>query len=149
MSDVLSEILAFLSTHHVAHLATSGDGGPHGTPLFFALLDGGPELTWVSDPEKLHSRHLPGPSALSVAPSRPSIAHIQGLQCRGVADCPTDQLSLRRAFLLRHPDAAPMVLGSHRFYRFRPHWMRWVDRSPTQDRGGEWSLAAPVASSGS
>ncbi|MFO0004189.1 MAG: pyridoxamine 5'-phosphate oxidase family protein, partial [bacterium] len=75
MAD-LADLLAFLDAHHVAHLATSGEGGPHAAPVFFARVGVG--ITWISAPHVLHSRHLAdGPAiAASVSPSAPSLGLI-------------------------------------------------------------------------
>jgi hypothetical protein len=83
----LAPLLALLDAHHVAHLATAGDGGPHAAPVFFARVDDGAAITWISAPHVLHSRHLAasGAAAASVGPSAPPLGLIEGAQLRGYA----------------------------------------------------------------
>lgn len=132
----LPALIALLDAHHVAHLATAGEGGPHSAPVFFARFGAlasarGAALTWISAPHVLHSRHLAAdPSAaVSISPSAPSLGLIEGAQLRGVASAPPElQDALRTAWLARFPLARPMVAASpdHRFYLLRPTWARLV-----------------------
>lgn len=143
MAD-LADLLAFLDAHHVAHLATSGEGGPHAAPVFFARVGVG--ITWISAPHVLHSRHLAdGPAiAASVSPSAPSLGLIEGVQLRGSATAPLDQHPLRDAWLARFPLARPMVTAApdHRFYLLVPTWARLVRTVAGSSRNREWDAAA-------
>lgn len=85
-SDALrSEILAFLASHNVIHLATMADGVPHVASLFFA--NDGFTLYWVSDPGTRHSCQLASVPqvAATVAPEVSSYKDIKGLQIVGRA----------------------------------------------------------------
>jgi uncharacterized protein YhbP (UPF0306 family) len=129
--DDLRALLAFLDAHHVAHLATAGEGGPHVAPLFFARVGATAQITWISAPHVLHSRHLAASplAAASVSPSAPSLGLIEGAQLRGRASAPdARQAELRAAWLGRFPLAAPMVATAtdHRFYVLEPAWARLV-----------------------
>ncbi|MFT7521318.1 MAG: hypothetical protein ACI9MC_003469, partial [Kiritimatiellia bacterium] len=74
----------YLRSHNVATLCTTGEAGPHATPLFYAVLPAA-RLLWVSDPATLHGRHcaLDKPVALAVAPSRLQVRDVEGVQLRG------------------------------------------------------------------
>lgn len=143
MAD-LSELLAFLDAHHVAHLATAGEGGPHAAPVFFARVGAG--ITWISAPHVLHSRHLAEAPAMaaSVSPSAPSLGRIEGAQLRGTATAPAEQAPLRDAWLARFPLARPMVTAApdHRFYLLVPTWARLVRTVAGVSRNREWDAAA-------
>lgn len=135
-------LAALLTAHHVLHLATVGEGGPHAAPVFFALHD--EALVWISATTVLHSRHIGAGAAVaaSLGPSTPSLGLIEGLQLRGLADCP-EQGPLRGAWLARFPLAAPMVATAvdHRFYRLRLTWARLVRTVAGVSRNQEWSFA--------
>lgn len=141
MSDP-ADLVAFLDAHHVAHLATAGADGPHTAPVFYARVGVG--LVWISAPHVLHSEHLaadPRASA-SVAPSAPSLGHVEGAQLRGVAEAPEDQTELRDAWLARFPLARPMLIAApdHRFYVLRPTWARLVRTVAGVSRNREWTF---------
>ena len=135
---------ALLDAHHVAHLATSGDGGPHSAPVFFARLPGTASLTWLSAPHPLHSAHLAADprAAVSVGPSAPSMGLIEGVQLRGAAVIPEDEQAARDAWLARFPMARPMVLAArdHHFYVFTPTWARLVRTVAGVSMNQEWTI---------
>lgn len=124
-----ARLRALLDEHVVLHLATAGDGGPHAAPVFFARVGDSLDLTWLSAPHVLHSRHLAADPACaaSVGPSAPSLALIEGVQLRGRAAI-GDRALLRAAWLTRFPLAAPMVAAApdHAFWVLRPTWVRLV-----------------------
>jgi uncharacterized protein YhbP (UPF0306 family) len=141
----LAPLLALLDAHHVAHLATAGDGGPHAAPVFFARLDDGAAITWISAPHVLHSRHLAanGAAAASVGPSAPPLGLIEGAQLRGYAHAPdAEQDTLRAAWLARFPAASRMVTSApdHRFYVLRPTWARLVRTVAGASQNREWDF---------
>ncbi len=146
MSEVvaLDALIEILDAHHVAHLATSGDGGPHAAPVFFARLPGEAAIVWLSAPHVLHSRHLAAAPACSasVSPSAPSLGLIEGAQLRGHASAPPDQAPLRAAWLARFPLARPMVMANpeHHFYVLKPTWARLVRTVAGVSRNREWTL---------
>lgn len=143
------DLQRFLAKHHVVHLASSGTGGAHSAPVFYALVDGGPSLVWISDPKVLHSVQISEVSqmALSIAPSGPPLTSVVGVQMRGVATSSDDeQPHLKTVYLKRFPAARAMVLAKpgHRFYRFDPSWARLVKQRLGIDRGGELDLDLPA-----
>lgn len=143
----LPAVLALLDAHHVAHLATAGDGGPHSAPLFFARVGEGAAITWISAPHVLHSRHLARDpaAAASIGPSAPPLGRIEGVQLRGRATAPPDlQAALRDAYLARFPAARPMVerAADHHFWLFEPTWGRLVRTVAGVSENAEGSIAA-------
>lgn len=130
----MTGLLAFLRAHHVAHLATAGEGGPHAAPVFYAILEDPLRLAWTSSPRVLHSRHLAAAPelALSIAPSAPGLRGIAGVQMRGTA---VEDAAGREAWLARFPDAEPYLraVADARFYLFTPSWIRLVE-GPTRRR---------------
>lgn len=144
MAD-LAALLALLDAHHVAHLATSGDGGPHSAPVFYARVGSAPAITWISAPHVLHSCHIAGDPAVaaSVGPSTPSLGLIEGVQLRGHASAPAElQTELRAAWLARFPLARPMVASSpgHLFYLLKPNWARLIRTVAGVSLNEEWEL---------
>ena len=146
-SDAPKKLISFLKDHKVAHLATSGDGGPHSAPVFYALIDGGPALAWLSATDVLHSLHIDGDTdiSVSIAPSNPKVTRITGVQMRGSAHKleGKDGEKVRNTYLKRHPGAATMVIAhpDHRFYLFTPTWARLIDRPLGIDRNEEWTFS--------
>lgn len=147
----LEAATALLDAHHVAHLATAGEGGPHSAPVFFARLPGTHQLVWLSAPHPLHSAHLGADAraAVSVGPSAPTLALIEGVQLRGTAAIPDDEGPARAAWLARFPSAGPMVAAArdHRFYVFTPTWVRLVRTVAGVSQNQEWSFAPGAAGS--
>lgn len=144
MAD-LAALLAVLDAHHVAHLATSGDGGPHSTPVFFARVGQGSAITWISAPHVLHSSHIAADPAVaaSIGPSAPSLGLIEGAQLRGHASAPAElQIELRAAWLARFPLARPMVASSpgHAFYVLEPTWARLIRTVAGVSLNQEWEI---------
>ena len=139
-----SALQAFLDAHHVAHLATAGEGGAHSAPVFYARVDGC-AIVWISAPHVLHSRHLEADAAMgaSIGPSAPPLGRIEGVQLRGRASSPdADQHRLRAAWLARFPDARPMVDAAvgHRFYVLRPTWARLLGTEAGRPHNREWVI---------
>lgn len=141
----LDGILGYLQQHRVLHLATSGAEGPHSAPLFYALVGARLELTWISDPDTLHTRQLEASPLVSasVSASAPSPISVEGVQLRGQADTPdADQERLCDAYLARFPTTRALLAASrrHRFYRLRPRWVRWIRWTAGVKRSCEGSL---------
>ena len=141
----MTALLALLDAHHVAHLATTGEGGPHAAPIFFARVGDRAAITWISAPHVLHSRHLAADPAMAatIGPSAPALGLVEGVQLRGRAVAPADrQASLRAAWLTRFPLARPMVAVSpdHLFYVLEPTWVRLVRMVAGLSRNQEWTL---------
>jgi uncharacterized protein YhbP (UPF0306 family) len=144
----LDGVVGFLEQHRVIHLATSGPEGSHSAPLFYALVEPGLELTWISDPETRHSRQLAGLAEVgaSVSGSAPSPISVEGVQFRGTVDSrEEDQARLCAAYLQRFPAARALLAASarHRFYRLRPHWVRWIRWSAGIKRNLEGAVPIP------
>ena len=101
---------------------------------------------WFSDTQTLHSRHVAecGPVSVTVAPSSPSMMHIEVVQMRGQASSADDlQSDLAAVYFRRFPMARAMSLASqsHRFYLLEPTWARLVRLVAGVSRNQEWSVA--------
>lgn len=133
----------FLDAHRVAHLATTGTSGPHGTPVFYARVASSADLVWLSTTRVLHSRHIEdnGQIAVSIAPSAPDLHHIEGVQLHGWATLDEErQAELHMTYLARYPAAAigPVLRPSHRVYLFEPVSARFVRLFAGTSRTVEW-----------
>jgi uncharacterized protein YhbP (UPF0306 family) len=137
-------ICAILDAHVVAHLATAGDGGPHSAPVFFARVGDSLGVVWNSALAVLHSCHLAqgADMALSVAPSSPSMLHIEGVQMRGRGERASNQEEAAAVYCARFPAARAMlaVMPGHAFYRFEPVWVRHVRLVAGIPQTQEWKL---------
>jgi uncharacterized protein YhbP (UPF0306 family) len=105
-------------------LASSSRRGPWCAPLFFAPIDGGARLVFVTDPRSRHSRELAADprAAAAVWFETTDATQVRGVQLAGrvVALAGRDERRARTAFLRRHPSAAPFLAArSHeRFFAF-------------------------------
>lgn len=142
----MKPLLDLLDVHHVLHLATTGEGGPHVAALFYVRMEGegldAASLAWISTREVLHSRHLLADprAAVSVSPSAPAVGAVEGVQLRGEARIADDQSQVRGRYLARFPEAAPWVEAAtdHVFWVFRPDWARHVGTSGGRPTRAEW-----------
>jgi len=102
-------------------LASVSRAGAWCAPLFFASLDGGRHLVFVSDPASRHSRELGRDrrAAAAVWLANGRAEEIRGVQMTGQVRelAGRDSRRARAAFLRRHPQAAP-VLAARRHERF-------------------------------
>lgn len=142
MNDELTgRIAAFLDTHHVVSLATTGPNGPHAANVFYARDD--LALVWVSDPKSRHSMELgtDGRVAATVAPDYVDFDDIRGVQISGYAHVISSAadgakaralLEARYPFLKRLsiiPAALRKAYARVEFYRLEPKRMVLIDNS--------------------
>jgi uncharacterized protein YhbP (UPF0306 family) len=118
-----------LADHWVLTLATAGPGDVDAelscAPLFYAFIAGGgaahpwpPLLVFASHPDSEHGRRVgagPTPVAAAIAAEARDPRTIRGVQLRGWALplrrlLPEHRGRLRRAYLRRHPVAAPLLM---------------------------------------
>jgi len=137
-AETAARIAAFLDTHHVMSLATSGPEGPHAANLFYAR--DGFALFWVSDPQSRHSAELEADPhvAATVAPDYRDFAEICGVQISGeahrlrsAARCGRARalLEARYPFLHRMPNRSDVkqAYASAEFYRLVPRTLVLID----------------------
>jgi uncharacterized protein YhbP (UPF0306 family) len=105
-------------------LASSSRRGPWCAPLFFAPIDGGARLVFVTDPRSRHGRELAADprAAAAVWFETTDATQVRGVQLVGrvVALAGRDERRARTAFLRRHPRAAPFLAARphERFFAF-------------------------------
>jgi hypothetical protein len=113
-----------LDERSVLCLATSSRAGPWCAPLFFAPLDGGRALVFVSDPGSRHCRELAADARAAAAVYLETAAaqEIRGVQLVGrvQALAGAAERRARAAFLRRHPRAAALLAARprERFFSF-------------------------------
>ena len=92
--------------------------------LFFAPIDGGARLVFVTDPRSRHCRELAADprAAAAVWFETTDATQVRGVQLAGrvVALAGRDERRARTAFLRRHPRAAPFLAARphERFFAF-------------------------------
>ncbi len=113
-----------LGERTVLCLASSSRRGPWCAPLFFAPIDGGARLVFVTDPRSRHCRELAADprAAAAVWFETTDATQVRGVQLAGrvVALAGRDERRARTAFLRRHPRAAPFLAArpNERFFAF-------------------------------
>jgi hypothetical protein len=142
MRAALDAIAAFVREHHVLTLATSRDGSPYATPLFYAYDDVRNCFVFASAEETEHTAQMKAnPSvAAGIALETDTVGKIQGVQCRGrvvVADAAD-----ARCYYARFPYARAMLPT---LWRLEPSWMKLTDNRLGFGRKLLWDAAAPVA----
>src|SRR5262245_42373490 len=105
-------------------LASVSRRGPWCAPLFFAPIDGGARLVFVTDPASRHGRELAADprAAAAVYLETPDAAQVRGVQLTGrvVALAGRDEARARAAFLRRHPRVRALLVARphERFFAF-------------------------------
>ena len=141
MNDTeLSEVIAaYLDSHTVLNLATSGPNGAHAASVFYARRHF--DLFWFSENSTRHSRDLAMGvgCAGTIADNVDDYKLIQGLQLQGVGEelvetserqTGLDALNAKYDFMKEFasgPGAERMEKTS--LYRFRPLSITWIDNA--------------------
>ena len=138
-TELAEAISAYLDSHSVLNLATSGPKGTHAASVFYARREF--ELFWFSDKDTRHSRDLAMGvgCAATITDNVDDYTLIQGLQLQGVGEelvdaaerqTGLDALNAKYAFMKEFasgPGAERMAKTS--LYRFRPLSIRWIDNT--------------------
>lgn len=151
--DLADRIGAFLATHHVMSLATTGPEGAHAANLLYAYNY--LSLIWVSEPDTRHSCHIETDPRVTatVSPNYTNFTEIIGLQIAGEAhrvgerarDAHLAQLETRYPFLRRlaeGPAAMQAAYARIAVYRLQPSRIVFIDNTrgfghkETLDLGG-------------
>jgi len=139
--DLLVTVRQFLDVTRTASLATADEHGrPHAANVQFAREEEQSlTLVWVSSPNALHSIHIAGRPevALTIYAHDDSAANIHGVQLYGIAAAVPEHDGLTTCwepYTRKYPFVTTMAQvremieeGRQVFYRFTPHWLRWID----------------------
>ncbi|MHC3995196.1 pyridoxamine 5'-phosphate oxidase family protein [Thiomicrolovo sp. ZZH C-3] len=140
MRSALDAIAEFVREHHVLTLATSRDGIPYATPLFYAYDDARNCLVFASSQETEHTAQMKAnPSvAAGIALETDAVGKIRGLQCRGrVVD---GDAADARCYYARFPYAKVM---RPTLWRLEPSWMKLTDNRLGFGKKLLWEAALP------
>jgi uncharacterized protein YhbP (UPF0306 family) len=127
-------------------LATSGDEGPHATPVYY--VDGDEfRLYFFSDVNSLHGQHVLGnpQAAAAIYPECDGWQDIRGLQLRGVVrlvESPEEWNAAWGRYQGKFPFTRSLktVVAQNQLYVFIPNWIRLVDNSKGFGYKREWNL---------
>jgi uncharacterized protein YhbP (UPF0306 family) len=134
--EKLEAIEALLRSQSTLTLSTADAGGQtHATPLFY-LMGGDCELYWFSSPASLHSRNVAGnpEAACAVFAATANWREICGVQMHGVVSKVADR-TLRREISEAYRERFHLgnmfrlAMAKSALYRFRPHWIRYLDNA--------------------
>ncbi len=122
-------MLAYLAEHVTMTLATSREGQPRATTLFYA--NDGFDLYFVSAVSSLHSIDLlANPSvAVTVSQDYADWRDIRGIQIRGKAELGAHDLKAREVYLGKFPAAATFPEDSFRYWFVHSEWIRMIDNT--------------------
>lgn len=149
LTDVLRErwVLALATT--------TADGLPYATPLFYALASlppsDAPILVFASRADTCHGQAIgDGPTAVAGAVylETEELGVLRGVQLRGdVAVCnglrAEHHAELRRAYLDRHPYAAPRLGPRDQLYALAITWAKLTDNRLGYGVRRTWNFASP------
>ncbi len=134
-----AKVLAYLSSHHVMTLATSGPGGPWAAAVFYASERF--DLYFLSAPSTRHAQDLAASprAAATIQDDHRGWEDIRGVQLEGTA-VPVVAQELARVQALygakypflaegRAPPAVVAALATVRWWRLRPTSLYFVDNT--------------------
>lgn len=130
-------------------LASTSSAGPWCAPLFFAPLDGGRSLVFVSDPGSRHCRELAADprAAAAVHLETTATREIRGVQLVGRVEALAGAAERRArvAFLRRHPRAAAVLAERprERFFAFAIAAAKVTDNRRGFGFKAEYDLGVP------
>ena len=139
----------------LALATTTTDGLPYATPLFYAVASlppgDAPILVFASRADTCHGQAIgDGPSAVAGAVylETEELGVLRGVQLRGdVAVCNTlraeHHAELRRAYLDRHPAAAPRIGPRDQLYALAIGWAKLTDNRLGFGVRRTWTFASP------
>jgi uncharacterized protein YhbP (UPF0306 family) len=141
MRSALEAVAAFVREHHLLTLATSRDGTPYATPLFYAYDEARNCFVFASEEETEHASQMrANPSvAAGIALETDTVGKIQGVQCRGrvvVSDAADAQ-----CYFARFPYARVM---RPTLWRLEPSWMKLTDNRLGFGRKLIWEATPPA-----
>lgn len=124
------EIRAFIARHHVLTLATTEDGQPHCSNMFYAYIPERNVFVFTSERHTLHaSQALKNPQAsASIVLETRVVGKVRGLQLRGEVRPvnESDEKHTKAAFLHRFPYT---VVTELYLWVFTPGWMKLTDNT--------------------
>lgn len=152
--DLRGRLLAYIETHNVATLATTGPDGPWATPVFYASE--GFTLYFLSSPRSRHARNLGASPAVSAAITEDyrDWSEIQGIQLAGRAEAlpPLAYVQALPLYLRKFPYVQGFLRGEGTFeiagkalqarlYRLVPERLYLTDNRAHFGRREEFVLA--------
>lgn len=140
----LERIIRFVQEHHVMTLATSDDGIPYATPLFYAYDAQTNRFVFASGEETAHAQQMAtSPSvAAGIHLETDTVGKVQGLQIRGKIDA-ADEADAK-FYYRRFPYARAM---RPKLWRIVPLWMKLTDNRLGFGKKLIWEADPPAASS--
>ena len=139
--DARERILAFLSAHNTATLATERGGQPWANAIFYANDQF--VLYFVSDHKTRHADHLQHNAriAATIQDDQREWRAIQGIQLEGTCEEITNPIESARALaiyaakypfigdLVRAPKAIGSAMAKARWHKITPTWIRLIDNT--------------------
>jgi uncharacterized protein YhbP (UPF0306 family) len=132
-AEKIRKVFEFLQSESTLVLSTRDKSGAvHATPLFYLVTDN-LDLLWLSSPSSAHSKAvlLEPHASLAVFHSTFEWRKIVGVQMHGT--CSTIKGSERTPILDAYRQrfqlgtALSLAISRTVVYRFRPHWVRYID----------------------
>ncbi len=147
--DARELILAYIESHNTLTLATTTEGIPWATSLFYSNDDF--ILYFLSEPGTRHAQYLAASArvAATISEDYSQWREIKGIQLEGTCEQITDPVGSARALVvyakkfpfvgdfLRAPQELGQALAKSKWYRIKPTWVRLIDNS----RGFGWKQA--------
>ena len=147
MEAEFSDLTAGLFALSTMTLATTGVGGPHAAPVYFASGET-LRLYFFSEETSQHSRDIASDprAAAAIYPEGQDWQDIHGLQLRGevIAVAPgAEWESAWEHYVAKFPFAAGLkeIVRRNRLYVFAPDWIRLVDNRRGFGFKKEWALS--------
>jgi uncharacterized protein YhbP (UPF0306 family) len=131
--DKIRKVYEFLQSQSTLALSTRGaDGAVHSTPLFY-LAQENLDLMWLSSADSTHSASVRVEPNVSVAVFRSTFEwrKIAGVQMHGLCSIVegVERVPILDAYCSRFQLGTVLSFAASRsiVYRFRPHWIRYLD----------------------
>lgn len=164
-ASINQEILALLKLTTMTLATVGHNGQPHAAAVYYAADEAAfseklnyfpqesspdnrlPSLFFFSDPSSQHSQDLTinSHAAIAIYPEVFEWQQIRGLQMRGEVQVIPKGAEWDFAWLL-YQEKFPFVstlkplVRRNVFYRFTPHWLRWLDNRHRLGYKKEWHL---------
>lgn len=140
----MKPLLSFLKKHHVLCLATTGNGGGHATPLFYALKEDPLQLIFISDPHTRHMREgiLDRRVSAGVYLESKNMRLILGVQLWGSLQIPRNSSQAAAIYFKAFPQAKTYcsLHPGHRFCILRVEKARLIKNRAGRIRKKEWNF---------
>ena len=140
----MDTLIELLNSSSVLCLATSGEQGPHATPLFYAYRENPLQLIFLSDPKTRHMKEIHAHPQVSagISPEPESLGGIRGIQLWGTVEFPSDPSVPSTLYFKRFPQARfyHRLHPQHRFAILEVKTARLIDNRLGFANKKEWQL---------